>query len=213
MSRARDMANLGTQAGSGFDASDLTTGTLGNTVQDNITRLGTVTTGTLSHGTTLQGYVDSSNTGVTFPAGTIVQVVKVIQAQDEYHSSTSFSPNKSNITLQITPKFASSNIIIHVSGTGYATSSSAYAYYDLYKNASDITETYGMSGVSAGLSQLGTNGNWGPMNFTFEDTCSENSTSQKTYAVTWRAHAVNGNVYFGWGSNAKASIFAYEVTT
>ena len=47
MSRARDMANLGAQAGSGFDASDLTTGTLGNTVQDNITRLGTVTTGTL----------------------------------------------------------------------------------------------------------------------------------------------------------------------
>ena len=43
MSRARDMANLGAQAGSGFDASDLTTGTLGNTVQDNITRLGKVT--------------------------------------------------------------------------------------------------------------------------------------------------------------------------
>ena len=48
MSRARDMANLGAQAGSGFDASDLTTGTLGNTVQDNITRLGTVTTGTFN---------------------------------------------------------------------------------------------------------------------------------------------------------------------
>ena len=38
MSRARDMANLGT-SWSGFDASDLTIGTLGNTVQDNITRL------------------------------------------------------------------------------------------------------------------------------------------------------------------------------
>jgi len=48
VSRARDMANLGAQAGSGFDASDLTTGTLGNTVQDNITRLGTVTTGTFN---------------------------------------------------------------------------------------------------------------------------------------------------------------------
>ena len=32
MSRARDMANLGAQAGSGFDASDLTTGTLGTSV-------------------------------------------------------------------------------------------------------------------------------------------------------------------------------------
>lgn len=48
MSRARDMANLGAQAGSGLDASDITTGTLGNTVQDNITRLGVVTTGTFN---------------------------------------------------------------------------------------------------------------------------------------------------------------------
>tara|TARA_R110002051_G_C8598009_1_gene479948 strand:+ start:20 stop:598 length:579 start_codon:yes stop_codon:yes gene_type:complete len=49
MSRARDNANLGAQAGSGLDASDITSGTLGNTVQDNITRLGTVTTGTMSN--------------------------------------------------------------------------------------------------------------------------------------------------------------------
>ena len=47
MTRARDMANLGSQAGSGLDASDITTGTLGNTVQDNVTRLGTVTVGNI----------------------------------------------------------------------------------------------------------------------------------------------------------------------
>ena len=59
MSRARDLANLGDQAGSGFDASDLTTGTLGNTVQDNITRLGTVITGTFN------GTIGSSSTQAT----------------------------------------------------------------------------------------------------------------------------------------------------
>ena len=63
MSRARDMANLGSQAGSGLDASDLTTGTLGNTVQDNITRLGTVTTGTLKN---------TIHSDATFPAGMVV---------------------------------------------------------------------------------------------------------------------------------------------
>ena len=63
MSRARDMANLGAQAGSGLDASDITTGTLGNTVQDNITRLGTVTTGTLKN---------TIHSDATFPAGTII---------------------------------------------------------------------------------------------------------------------------------------------
>ena len=66
MSRARDMANLGAQAGSGFDASDLTTGTLGNTVQDNITRLGTVTTGTMNN---------TIGSSATFPTGHVVQTV------------------------------------------------------------------------------------------------------------------------------------------
>lgn len=63
MSRARDMANLGDQAGSGLDASDLTTGTLGNTVQDNITRLGTVTTGTMKN---------TIHSDATFPAGSVI---------------------------------------------------------------------------------------------------------------------------------------------
>ena len=44
MSRARDLANLGD-----INASDLTTGTLGNTVQDNITRVGVVTNGTFNN--------------------------------------------------------------------------------------------------------------------------------------------------------------------
>ena len=66
MSRARDMANLGAQAGSGFDASDLTTGTLGNTVQDNITRLGTVTTGTMNN---------TIGSSATFPTGHVIQTI------------------------------------------------------------------------------------------------------------------------------------------
>ena len=60
--RARDIANLGSQAGSGLDASDITTGTLGNTVQDNITRLGTVTAGNISHA------------DIVYPAGHVIQV-------------------------------------------------------------------------------------------------------------------------------------------
>lgn len=66
MTRARDMANLGPQAGSGLDASDITTGTLGNTVQDNITRLGTIGTGTWE-GTTIA--VAQGGTGVTADTG------------------------------------------------------------------------------------------------------------------------------------------------
>jgi len=60
------MANLGSQAGSGLDASDITTGTLGNTVQDNITRLGTVTTGTMNN---------TIGSSATFPSKHIIQTV------------------------------------------------------------------------------------------------------------------------------------------
>jgi len=62
------MANLGVQAGSGFDASDITTGTLGNTVQDNITRLGTVTTGTLKN---------TIHSDATFPSKMVVKTENV----------------------------------------------------------------------------------------------------------------------------------------
>ena len=78
MSRARDMANLGDQAGSGLDASDLTTGTLGNTVQDNITRLGTVTTGTMNN---------TIGSSATFPAGMVTNVFNYKTDYNEYSNT------------------------------------------------------------------------------------------------------------------------------
>ena len=47
----------------GITGTHITSGTLGNTVQDNITRLGTVTSGNLS------------NTAIVYPAGHVIQVV------------------------------------------------------------------------------------------------------------------------------------------
>ena len=73
MSRARDNADLGDSYGSlgagvtggsglnAVSASNITSGTLGNTVQDNITRLGTVATGNLS------------NTAIVYPAGHVLR--------------------------------------------------------------------------------------------------------------------------------------------
>jgi hypothetical protein len=51
MTRARDMANLGSQAGSGLDASDITSGVLpsGVTGGSGLTALGTITAGNLSN--------------------------------------------------------------------------------------------------------------------------------------------------------------------
>ena len=65
MTRARDMANLGSQAGSGLDASDITSGVLpsGVTGGSGLTALGTVTAGNISHA------------NIVYPAGHIIQTV------------------------------------------------------------------------------------------------------------------------------------------
>jgi len=95
MSRARDNANLGAQAGSGLDASDLTTGTLGNTVQDNITRVGTVGTGTWE-GTTVA--VNQGGTGVTTKTGTGNVVLSSSPTLVTPELGTPASGNASNLT-------------------------------------------------------------------------------------------------------------------
>ena len=66
MSRARDNANLGAQAGSGLDASDITSGVLpvGVTGGSGLTALGTVALGNLS------------NTAIVYPAGHVIQTVQ-----------------------------------------------------------------------------------------------------------------------------------------
>ena len=161
----------------------------------------------------MSGFVGLPNlkSGLIGPAqGTILQIVYDTDQADQNHGSTSFTGHSSNLAVSITPKLPTSDIIIHVSASGYAVSAAGYAYYDLYKNASDVTETYNFSGLSGGLAQIHTG--WGVINFTHRDTCTENSTSTKTYKVSWRANSA-GNVYFGWGTNAIASMFAYEIAT
>jgi len=84
-----------------------TLGVTGNTtLSGTANNIGTVTAGTLSHGTTLQKWVDSSNTGVIFPEGCVVQV-------KTYKQATKWEGyGLSNLSMTITPKFATTIMII-----------------------------------------------------------------------------------------------------
>ena len=79
MTRARDMANLGSQAGSGLDASDITTGVLpvGVTGGSGLTALGTVATGTIGAAVTkkIHGFSAylSTSANVTSSASTFYE--------------------------------------------------------------------------------------------------------------------------------------------
>ena len=116
MSRARDMANLGAQAGSGLDASDITTGTLGNTVQDNITRLGTVTTGTFN------GTIGGTT---VYPSGSIRQI-RMNTAESAKSATNSAVVNI--FSESITTGSQNSKVLITFSGRAYTGSASTELY-------------------------------------------------------------------------------------
>ena len=89
MSRARDMANLGAQAGSGLDASDITTGTLG-----------AVTLGS----------------SVVFPAGKVVGHTAVQHDQSSTQVLQSGAPSEldTDLRLTYTAKSSSNKLLFQV---------------------------------------------------------------------------------------------------
>jgi hypothetical protein len=105
MTRARDMANLGSQAGSGLDASDITSGVLpsGVTGGSGLTALGTVTAGNISHA------------DLVYPAGHVVQVVFNSMAPSTISTSTQ-TYQTTPIYADIQKKFNSSRCLVNVSG-------------------------------------------------------------------------------------------------
>ena len=145
MTRARDMANLGSQAGSGLDASDITTGTLGNTVQDNITRLGTVTTGTMNN---------TIGSSATFPAGHIIQVKAA--ANFDTNISGGYTDgglndfegvSQTDITLDRT---ANTSVIYWLQGGGVYKSSSGASLFVLGRRTSGPTYSGGSGSGHSG---------------------------------------------------------------
>tara|TARA_R100000329_G_C7527422_1_gene186011 strand:+ start:73 stop:672 length:600 start_codon:yes stop_codon:yes gene_type:complete len=104
MSRARDMANLGAQAGSGLDASDITTGTLG-----------AVTLGT----------------SVVFPTGAVVGYVKN-QTTPSIQSATQSYVDITGSSITYTPTTGASFVVYEcsfVTATSYAEALPAFRFF------------------------------------------------------------------------------------
>ena len=176
--------------------------TLGNNTQDNITRLGTVTSGSIAGGTITNA--------TTFPAGHIIQV-QALSSNTRSTTGSNTWNSKWSKTLAITPVKASSNIWLSASFTAYVNHHSAY--FDFYKNASDVTETYNLSGLTYGCADIQTGVNWLGMCITFLDTCTENSTSEKTYSFSGRHSNTGGTLYLGGGDNAGVTLTLMEIAT
>lgn len=115
----------------------ITTSSANVTLAGTANNIGTVTSGTLSHGTTLQGYVDSSNTGVAFPNGHIIQVVSDVFSTESFTQSTGFATT--GIDVDITPRTTSSKFFIITNTTSYNDGGHVHvSYYTIYRDSTDL---------------------------------------------------------------------------
>ena len=140
MSRARDNANLGAQAGSGLTASDLTTGTLGNTVQDNITRVGTVGTGTWEGTTIKTAYIGDDQVTEDKLADTLLAEIDANTAKVTNSTNASDLASGTVATARLPNSASGLTFINRVALSGENTGTS---FTDLYDAGGDVAfKTY-----------------------------------------------------------------------
>ena len=141
--------------------------------------------------------------GSGVPAGTILQVVSVKFSNRVTITADSFNTSQVLGELTITPRFASSNILLTAFCIFQVNSTGSYIYGDFYKNASDVTETANLSEHIYGIASNDDGAGWSQMTYMFLDTCPENSLSTKTYKISARNHNTGGTGYLGWSTNAQ----------
>jgi hypothetical protein len=187
VTRARDNADLGDSFGV------LGSGVTGGS---GLTALGTVATGNLS------------NTAIVYPAGHVLQTVAK-SAPGRVNSNNEDFGNKSTVEIDITPRRATSNILLMANFA--ASTNATYAYFDFYKNASDVTETFNLSGLSQGCGQTQVESPWISISLLYLDELAENSITEKTYSITSKSSGDAQTYLGGHWTDADMSIVAMEI--
>ena len=146
----------------------------------------------------------ASSGTVAMPTGTSIQVVQGILKTQVVHAASSYSNHHSQ---SITPKFASSKILIMITGAATADQNNGF-YFKIYKGGSEITDATGTGGTYVNEAQGVTNNSSGdfdmkPFHIQYID--SPNTTSTVTYQLY--GSAKNGTARLGGrADNADISI-------
>ena len=158
---------------------------------------------------TLAALTSSSVTldsGVVFPSGHIIQSKFYKWALEDSTTSTSWTKHN-DFETTITPEYATSSIWVSASCACHQ--GSGYCILDFYKNASDFTESANTSGFTYGRAVSSANGSWQIMSYNWLDPMTENSVSEKTYAVSYKA--TSGTIQVGWGTSSYATMVLMEI--
>ena len=147
----------------------------------------------------------------TFPAGHVVKTAFYQTTGQISVNSTTFNTADVAGDFKFTPTYASSDILLIGHATSQVNSTGSYFYMDFYKNASDVTETCNLSTYTDGIAVSSFGASWGQSTLLWLDTCSENSTSEKTYKFAMRISNSAGLGYIGWSANAPENMIIQEI--
>ena len=155
----------------------------------------------------------AANSGNISYGGGIVQVVyNQINSSLGQYSNNSTSYNDTGHDVLITPKFATSKILVSVGVQIYSTSSQHHAYVGIVKNDSgDLSGTGHPAGVlhhTSCLWETGTGGQAGNVSFQYLD--SPNTTNQVKYSIYIKSDNTSNTVYINGSSYSDGYISAME---
>lgn len=156
--------------------------------------------------------VDGTN-GLTFnnntvqaSAGTVLQVVQGTLSSG-YVGTSSTTYVSSGITATITPKFATSKILMQFSSCMYFSTGGGPAYVTFYKNNTTNLSTTGVGAIGVEFFNVGSA--WIPCSAVYLD--SPATTSATTYSVYFRVNAGASSVLIGGDSGLINSIVLMEI--
>jgi hypothetical protein len=144
-----------------------------------------------------------------YPVGHVLQTEYAEHASYTSSASSTFQV-KHTAVVTITPRYASSKILLVASFATYM-ATAGYASYDFYKNASDFTETYNLSGLSYGLATTENHANKWTNHITLQYRDNASSTTEKTYGISGNSSGNAQAMYIGWGGSQLVTITAMEI--
>jgi len=136
----------------------------------------------------------------TLPIGSVLQVVNATFANQTQLTTSSSSPVSTALTLSITPKFASSKILVMANTQIINQATGVYAGIAIYRNGST---SLGFNSYVYGGSSV----NWVPAtNISYD---SPATTSATTYTVYFQTSGGTASIF--WGSGGTSTITAMEI--
>ena len=181
-------------------------------LEGNVTVTGHLALGTIADADGELGSVVTQATGytlgsgVTFPAGHVIQVVTGVHSTETFTQSTGFVPT--GIRINITPKSASSKFFITCNTSGYSHDGNVQvSYFTIYRDSTNLGAS---SNGYADIYQGSGSGHDIGTNICISELDSPNTTSGITYEMYVRSN--NASYKTSWSMNgSKSTIIVMEI--